>query len=176
MDTDIEAIERIKKGDKEAYKIIVTRYMRQAYFIALGFVGDPEDALDLSQTAFIKAYKSLSQFDHQKPFFPWFYTILKNLCLNFNKRKKRRPIVPLEIIDESTVTSGYKENIKEAVWEAISKLPDPEREVIILKYFQDLSYKEMAEILDCPIGTIMSRLYYARKRLKEYLRRYFERP
>lgn len=176
MENDVEVIERIKRGDKEAYRFIVTKYMRQAYFIALGFVGDPDDALDLSQTAFIKAYKSLPQFDHSRPFLPWFYTILKNLCVNFNKRRRRNLTAPLEVVDESTASPGHREDIEEIIWEAISKLPDPEREVIILKYFQDLSYKEMAEIVGCPIGTIMSRLYYARKKLKEDLRRHFEEP
>ena len=96
MEIDVEIINRIKKGNKEAYGIIVKKYMKKAYFLALGFVGDTNDALDLSQMAFIKAYRSLSSFDQKRPFLPWFYVILRNLCLNFVKRKKAIPMVPLE--------------------------------------------------------------------------------
>lgn len=88
MEIDVEIINRVKKGNKEAYGIIVKKYMKKAYFMALGLVGDSNDALDLSQTAFIKAYRSLSGFDQKRPFLPWFYAILRNLCLNFIKRKK----------------------------------------------------------------------------------------
>jgi RNA polymerase sigma-70 factor (ECF subfamily) len=176
METDSEIIDKVKKGNKEAYGIIVKKYMRKAYFIALGWVGDSNDALDLSQTAFIKAYRHLSKFDQRRPFPPWFYAILRNLCFNFIKRKKSIPIIPLEETAELHLAlpeKKYQEDTREIVGRAISSLPDLEREVILLKYFQELSYKEMAEMLNCPIGTIMSRLYYARKKLKEKLEKYF---
>jgi len=172
MEDDTEVFDRIKKGDKEAYKIIVQKYMKRAYFTALGFVGNRDDALDLSQIAFIKAYRSLPKFDHQRSFFPWFYAILRNLCFNFIKKRKRSQIIPIEIVGNSNLVSlrNDQEAIKEIVWRAISTLPNQEKEIILLKYFQDLSYKEIAEVLNCPIGTVMSRLYYARKKLKEKLR------
>ena len=172
MESDIEVLNRIKRGDKEAYKIIVKKYMKRAYFTALGFVGNRDDALDLSQIAFIKAYRGLSKFDHQKSFFPWFYTILRNLCFNFIKKRRRSQTIPIEIVKNSNLVAlrDDQEAIKESVWKAISALPDQEKEIILLKYFQDLPYKEIAEILNCPIGTVMSRLYYARKKLKEKLR------
>ncbi len=177
METDVEIINKVKKGDTEAYGIIVKKYMKKAYFVALGFVGDTNDALDLSQTAFIKAYRSLPGFDQKKPFLPWFYRILRNLCFNFMKRKKSISIIPLEKVKEPYLAlkkRNYQEERGEIVGKAISSLPYPEREVILLKYFQEYSYKEMAEIVSCPIGTIMSRLYYARKKLKENLEKYFE--
>jgi len=176
METDSEVIDKVKKGDKEAYGIIVKKYMRKAYFIALGFVGDSNDALDLSQTAFIKAYRSLPKFDQKRSFFPWFYAILRNLCLNFIKRKRLIPVIPLENVAESNLKllkKSYQEDTREIVGKAISSLPELESEVILLKYFQELSYKEMAQMLNCPIGTIMSRLYYARRKLKEKLEKYF---
>lgn len=177
MEEDFEIINKVKKGDKEAYGIIVKKYMKKAYFLALSFVGDTNDALDLSQTAFIKAYMSISRFDQKKPFLPWFYSILRNLCFNFMKRKKLISIIPLEKVDKSNSAlwkKDHTEDTREIVGKAISSLSSPGREVILLRYFQEYSYKEMAEMLGCPIGTIMSRLYYARKKLKENLEKYFE--
>ena len=145
--------------------------------MALGLVGDSNDALDLSQTAFIKAYRSLSKFEQKKPFLPWFYAILRNICFNFIRRKKLIPMISLEKVSQSDLVpwkKNYQEDMKEIVAKAISLLPPQEREVILLKYFQEYSYKEMAQILNCPIGTVMSRLYYARKKLKGNLEKYFE--
>ncbi len=177
MEIDVEVINRVKKGDKEAYGIIVKKYMKKAYFLALGFVGDTNDALDLSQMAFIKAYRSLSSFDQERPFLPWFYAILRNLCLNFVKRKKVIPMIPLEEANQSDPAlcqEDHRNEMKEIVGDAIVSLSAEAREVILLKYFQECSYKEMTEILNCPVGTIMSRLYYARKKLRENLERYFD--
>ena len=108
---------------------------------------------------------------------PWFYAILRNLCLNFVKRKKVIPMIPLEEAcqsDPALCQEDHPEDMKEIVGKAISSLSAEAREVILLKYFQEYSYREMAQILDCPVGTIMSRLYYARKKLKENLERYFD--
>lgn len=177
MEIDVEIINRVKKGNKEAYGIIVKKYMKKAYFVALGLVGDSDDALDLSQTAFIKAYRSLSSFDQKRPFLPWFYAILRNLCLNFVKRKKVIPMIPLEEANQSDPAlcqKDHREDMKEIVAKAVSSLSAEAREVILLKYFQEYSYKEMAQILNCPVGTIMSRLYYARRKLKGNLEKYFE--
>ena len=177
METDVEIVNRVKKGNKEAYGIVVKKYRKKAYFLALGFVGDTNDALDLSQMSFIKTYRSLSSFDQKRPFLPWFYAIFRNLCLNFVKRKKVIPMVPLEEANQSDPAlcqEGHGEDMKEIVGRAISLLSVDAREVIFLKYFQEYSYREMAQILDCPVGTIMSRLYYARKKLKENLEKYLE--
>lgn len=177
MEADIEIINKVKEGDTEAYGIIVKKYYEKAYFVALGFVGDPNDALDLSQTALYKAYESLSRFDEEKPFLPWFYHILRNLCFNFMKKKKLISIIPLEKANESDPALWQKdcpEDTREIVGRAITCLSSPERKAILLKYFQEYSCKEMAEILRCPMGTIMSRLYYARKKLKENLEKYMD--
>lgn len=130
MEIDVEIINRVKKGNKEAYGIIVKKYMKKAYFMALGLVGDSNDALDLSQTAFIKAYRSLSGFDQKRPFLPWFYAILRNLCLNFIKRKKSISIIPLQEGAQSDILPGrkdYQEDMKEIVSKAISSLSYQER-------------------------------------------------
>lgn len=179
MEKDSEIIERVKKGNKEAYGVIVKKYMRKAYSLALGFVGNTHDALDLSQTAFIKAYRSLPAFDQNRPFLPWFYAILRNLCINHMRRKKTIPMIPLET--ETQADPGHElrrekhqKDMQELVARAISLLPHSEREVVLLKYFQGHTYKEIGEMMSCPLGTVMSRLYYARRKLRDYLEKYLE--
>lgn len=170
-----EALERVMKGDKDAYRVIVERYKQRAYYTALGFVNNPEDALDISQDAFVRAYKALGTFDLSKPFFPWFYKIIRNLCFDFLKKRKRIREVPLEDVEKREDGLGVEEVyrrkvLKEKVWEAISQLSPDEREVVLLRFFQDLSYKEISGVLECPIGTVMSRLYYTKRKLRDKLK------
>jgi len=163
-----EVIERVKKGNKEAYQLIVVRYMKRAYYIALGFVHNHEDALDISQDSFIKAFRKIKGFNTQRPFFPWFYKLMKNLCLDHLKRRSRIQEIPLE---ETQVMNEEREDreLKETLWRGIERLPLEQREVIILRYFQQMSYQEIAEITEKPLGTVMSSLYYAKKKLREII-------
>lgn len=166
-----EILESVQKGDKEAYGLIVKRYMHAAYYIALGFVHNQQDALDVSQDAFIKAFRKIKMFDTHMPFFPWFYRLMKNLCIDHLKRKRRMSEVPLEdakVLDEAR----DDREMKEALWKGIRELPFDQREVIILRYFRQMSYAEIAELIGRPIGTVMSSLYYAKKKLKGILGRY----
>lgn len=166
-----EIIELVKKGEKEAYQVIVTRYMKTAYYIVLGFVHNHQDALDISQEAFIKTFRKIKSFDNQRPFFPWFYKLMKNLCLDHIKRCKRLKEIPLENV---RILEEEKEDreLKEVLWRGIETLPFEQREIIILRYFRQYSYQEIAEIMGKPIGTVMSSLYYAKKKLKEVVGRY----
>ena len=166
-----EILERVQKGDKEAYGQIVKRYMHSAYYVALGFVHNQQDALDVSQDAFIKAFRKIKLFDTRMPFFPWFYRVLKNLCLDQLKRKNRMRAVPL---DDVQVLSAEKDDreLKETLWKGIDKLPFEQKEIVILRYFQQLSYAEIAELIGRPVGTVMSSLFYAKKKLKEIIGKY----
>jgi len=174
---DILLVKKVLKGEKKAYEVIVKKYMKRAYFIALGFTGNHQDALDLSQEAFIKAYRSLRKFNLSMSFYPWFYTILKNLCLNFIKKNKEISTVPLKIEDERELDKSLgplndvqRKQTKKIIWRAISELPVKEREIILLRYFQELSYEEISKLTGCPSGTVMSRLYYAKKKLRDNLK------
>jgi RNA polymerase sigma-70 factor (ECF subfamily) len=165
---DSEIIEAVKRGEREAYRRIVDRYKRRAYHVALGFVGDPQDALDVSQVAFIKAYRNIKGFDTTRAFLPWFYRILRNLCLDHIRRSRRRREVPLS--EALVVADGSAEReTHRALRRAIDGLAVEQREVVILHYFEGLSYKEMASTLGKPMGTIMSTLYHARQQLKRAL-------
>lgn len=163
-----EILSHVKAGDKRAYERIVLKYMKRAYFIALCFVHNHEDALDISQEAFIRAYRRMRTFDLRRPFFPWFYEILKNLCLDHLRHRHQKKEIPL---DGSTVIRTRPEDreMKATLWKAINSLPPDQREIILLRYFQQLSYREIAELTNKPVGSVMSGLFYARMKLKETL-------
>ncbi len=179
MENEREIVVRWKRGDKKAFEEIVRYYKTEAFLIAFGFVGDREDARDLSQDAFIKAYQARDRFDTERPFYPWFYRILKNHCLNFLKRqvKGHEPLYyddhpGKERFTASTPTpleSLERTERHQILRSAINSLSLEHKEVIILKNFKGYSYAEIADILEVPIGTVMSRLYYARKMLKEII-------
>lgn len=176
-DDERELIERWRAGDRKAFGELVRLYMSDAYLIALGFAGNSEDARDLSQDAFVKAFEARKKFDPTRPFYPWLYRILKNHCLNFVQRKARKhePLYYDEQPSQERFASGGRTPLEELEKEervaimraAIEQLSFEHREVIILKNFKGYSYQQMAEVLDIPIGTVMSRLYYARKMLKD---------
>ena len=166
----------IETSKKEYFGTLVKQNMNRAYFTALGFVGSHDAALDLSQEAFIKAYKNFTKFDRKKKFFTWYYSILKNLCMNYIRdKKKRKENHFIEIENENLNADNVSEKIESAeilslMEKAIEELTFEEREVIILREFEGHSYKEISELLNIPIGSVMSRLFYARKKLAEKLR------
>jgi RNA polymerase sigma-70 factor, ECF subfamily len=181
--TESELIKRSQEGDKHAFGIIVNRYKKRAYFSALGFVHQHERAMDLSQEAFVKTWQAIKKIDASRNFFTWYYTILKNTCLNEIRKisTSAKPYSQIasntleEIEDRGMDSSGAieKDELKQTVWQAINQLKESEKEILMLREFQDFSYSEIAEILNCPQGTVMSRLYSARKALKDKLKKYF---
>lgn len=171
-----------ESSSKDAFEAIVKKHMKDAYFIALGLVGNHEDALELSQEAFFRAYRNLKQLSSQSKFFPWFYQILKNLCFSHLRRMKVRQAESLEELGQDGIEPVISEcfdptviaernETKDRIWKAIGQLDVKHKEVIILRHFRSLSYEEMSKILFCSKGTVTSRLYYARKRMKEILDR-----
>jgi RNA polymerase sigma-70 factor (ECF subfamily) len=176
---EIITMQRCRRGSPEAFESLVNRYMKDAYFIALGFVGNREDAMDLSQEAFVRAYRNIKHVKPDRRFFPWFYQILKNLCISHLRKRRYRKASSLDGEDCPEVAAttdcfspevvAQRNETKDKVWQAISKLDAKHREVIILRHFQNMSYDQIAEALFCNKGTVTSRLYYARKRLQELL-------
>lgn len=162
-----------KRGDKRAYEALVRRYMSDAYLVAYGYVGNAEDARDLSQEAFVKVYQARARFDEERPFYPWLYRVLRNHCLNFLRRGRvevsiddanaHREIASQQSTALEDLESDERRRIVRA---AIARLSDDHREIIVLKNFKECSYKEISEILEIPIGTVMSRLFYARQALR----------
>ncbi|HDL04184.1 MAG: RNA polymerase subunit sigma-24 [Candidatus Zixiibacteriota bacterium] len=170
---DNNLIAEIVDGDKTAMRALVEKYKRKAYFLALGMVGNSDEAMDISQEAFIRVFKSAKKFDQKQKFFPWFYSIIANLCKNDLQRREKRDskAVDLEESDFLLVDEGNPETKlirkEEAamIRKALSELSFEDREIIVLKHFRDMSYDEIAKLLNIPKGTVMSRLYYARKKL-----------
>lgn len=178
---ELVLIDPARRGSKEAFESIVKMYMKNAYFIALGLVGNRDDALELSQEAFILAYRNIKRLKPNRKFFPWFYQILRNVCFSHLRKRRYRQTrsleefreqgSPVEVDDLFTPDVVAERNeTKDMIWKAIGKLDDKHREVIILRHFQNLSYEQIAQNLFCSRGTVMSRLYHARKKLKELLR------
>lgn len=178
-----KCVEQLKMGNKEALEPIVEYYKKRAYGIALGLVRNPEDAMEMSQLAFIKAYRSISNFDNQRAFFPWFYQIIRNTCLNFLEKKKRLREEALEDLQEEQTQTIFalarnpEEDYRSAelrilLAEAIRALKPKEREILLMQHFYQMSYAEIADTLEIPIGTVMSRLYQARNALRGYLEKH----
>ncbi|MFH1865050.1 MAG: sigma-70 family RNA polymerase sigma factor [Candidatus Eisenbacteria bacterium] len=173
---DAELALKAKRGDIDAFGELVERYKERAYMIALGFVGSPDDAMDLSQEAFVKAFKAMRTFKDGADFYPWFYAVLRNTCFNFLRRRKTRRESSLDAAQEygfdvaggapDPSTTLERKEMRALVRAEIDKLAPVHREILLLRHFELLSYKEMAGVLGCPIGTVMSRLYAARQALK----------
>lgn len=158
---------KVKRGVKKAFEPIVKIYMKKAYYCALSFVGNEEDALELSQEGFVRAFRSIKRYDLKKNFFPWLYQIIKNLCLDFLNKRKKDLIMSEKLKAIDLEKTREKRIDKESVWQAIETLKPEQREIIVLKYFQNYSYREIADIMDKPLGSIMSSLYYSKQKLKK---------
>jgi RNA polymerase sigma-70 factor (ECF subfamily) len=156
---------------KSGFEQLVKQNMRRAYFVALGFTGAHDPAMELSQEAFIRAYRNFNNFDKDKNFFTWYYKILKNLCLNFLRdNKNRKTELYLEpgdaLLTGKSPEEIFEENeLVQELYLAMDKLNAEEREILVLREFEEMSYHEISALLNIPEGTVMSRLYYARKKL-----------
>lgn len=173
-------IARAQKGDRIAFGNLVRHYQKHAYSIAYGFVGNREDALELAQDSFVKAYKAIRRFDLRMPFYPWLYRIIKNTCLNYIKKRNRRGEYSLNSMMEkgkdfpttrkSPEHTAILQELKGVLGQALSCISEHHREIIVLRHIHEKSYAEIADCLDIPHGTVMSRLHGARKSLKKEMK------
>ncbi len=162
MDDGI-AIEKCRNGEQEAFRHLVERYQKQAVSHATLILANREDASDAAQEAFIDAFRALKNFDTSRPFYPWFYVLLRNRCFKLAARKRET-----ESIEETMIVahnSAVQAEDLLALENALRSLDLEEREIVTLKYFDGLSYKELAGRLKIPEGTVMSRLFHARRKL-----------
>ena len=174
--TDRTLVLRAQRGERAAFGELVTRYMQRAYYTALGLVGNHDDALDLSQEAFARAFRARATIDAERPFFPWLYQIIRRLCFNHTRdqRSRRQKLeragswlaeTTMGVRPLSPEQAAERTELRERVAAAIDRLAEREREALVLREFEGLRYREIAELLGIPIGTVMSRLYRARKSL-----------
>jgi len=190
---DEELVEMAQNGDRNAFTILVKRYQDRIYNLIYRYVGNVEDALDLTQETFIKAFVKLGEFRGNSKFYTWLYRIAVNACIDFRRRERISivhwdDIKPNEFdrldMDESMNSVDVvgednnpemhmlKSELKQIVREAISALPEHLRIVLILREYEDLSYEEIASIVGCRVGTVKSRLFQAREMLKRKLSPY----
>lgn len=173
--TERSLILRAQAGDRQAFGELVTKYMRRTYFAALGLVGSHEDALDLSQDAFVRTLRAVTSIDPDRPFYPWLYQTVRRLSFNFLRdRSSRRQKLEeashwLTDAVESPDRAAERAEQRTLLEAAIARLSPTEREVLVLREFEGLKYREIGELLGIPNGTVMSRLYAARQSLAQQL-------
>jgi RNA polymerase sigma-70 factor, ECF subfamily len=161
---DAAAIKTCQQGDREAFRHLVERYQRRALSHALAILLNRDDAEDAVQEAFIDAFKAIGTFDTSRTFYQWFYVLLRNRCYKLTSKRR-----PTESLDEAlllTSPRGMADETRIALEKALHSLTREEREIVSLKYFSGLSYDELATHLQIPRGTVMSRLFYARRKLQ----------
>jgi len=177
-DGDCELVLLTLKGRQDAYGTLVNRYRERSVRVATAMVGDIDLARDLTQDSFLKAYRALGTFDLNAPFLPWFYRILKNTCRDQLRRRGRFKSVidrlKPTLKDKGDLWDEIKSrDIAALVHKAMKKLGENEREILSLRHFSGFTYDEIAELLQIPRGTVMSRLHYARKTLRCVLEKDF---
>ena len=181
--TDKELVKRVQKGDKGAFDVLVLKYEQKIVNLVMRYVRDPEQALDISQEAFIKASRALPRFRGDSAFSPWLYRIAVNTAKNYLAAQRRRPTdIELDLQDpeqyglhaklkETDTPEGVSlsNELKETVERAIAALPEDLRTAIILRELEGMSYEEIAQTMECPVGTVRSRLFRARADLRDRL-------
>ncbi len=185
---DEDLIRAAVAGDAAAFRELLERYKKRAFGVAIGIVGDPDEAQDVVQDAFIKAYYNLKEFRFGSNFYTWFYRLLVNQAIDRWRKTSRAAAVPLEekwLSEESSPPDtvafprtpeelmGNRE-LTEALDRAIGALPEYHRAVIVLREVDGLAYEEIAKVMKCSVGTVMSRLHYARAKLKDALKEHRE--
>jgi RNA polymerase sigma-70 factor (ECF subfamily) len=171
-------ISRCQKGDQEALKEIFDQYHQKVYRVAYGVVREREEALDIVQEVFIKLYRSIRNFKGKSKFYTYLYRMAMNTAIDHSRKIKKSPFLSLDGMEGFQPTEREEKNpdhtflrkeLQERVKGALEKLPLDQKKALIFREVEGLSYQEMAESMGCSIGTVMSRLHYARKRIRELL-------
>lgn len=184
-EADLQLVERVQSGDREAFGLLVSKYQRKLLRLVMRLVRDPAEAEDVTQETFIKAYRALPNFRGESAFYTWLYRIGVNTAKNWLVAHGRRMPVMSEIVDDES--EGIEEGvllrddetpdrvlmsrqIGETVNAAMEALPEDLRTAISLREIEGLSYEEIAQVMDCPIGTVRSRIFRAREAIAARLK------
>ena len=180
---DEQLVERVQRGDKNAFNLLVKKYQHKVVNLVARYVNNPGDVPDVAQEAFIKAYRALPTFRGESAFYTWLYRIAVNTAKNYLTSQGRRPPSSDVEEEEAEYYGGGEalqevatpenltltDEIKRTVFSAIEALPEDLRTAITLRELEGLSYEEIAEIMDCPVGTVRSRIFRAREAIDKKL-------
>ena len=180
--TDEELVARSRGGDLDSFNQLVLRWERPIYALAYRVIGREEDARDVAQEAFLRAFRALGGFKGQAKFSSWLYRITLNLCRDWMRRERRTPIVQapegldiIELAGEAEPSEPIEDvlsrkDLGRAVEKAMALLPEEQRTAIIMKEYHGLTFQEIADLLDCPLSTVKTRLYQGLSVLRKQLR------
>ncbi len=182
---DRHVVGHCQQGDLDAYEILVNRYRQKVYGLAFSMLRNEADATDIAQEAFVRAWKSIGKFKRDSSFYTWIYRITTNLCIDYVRKRKRQPTAEFEETIErptdanvvvppssnpSPRTEAERGELREQIDAALGQLSPDHRAVIQLREFEGMDYAAIAKSLQCSMGTVMSRLHYARKHLQTLLK------
>lgn len=182
--SDQELVERVQKGDKRAFDLLVAKYQYKVMGLIGRYVSDKHEVMDVAQESFIKAYRAIGNFRGESAFYTWLYRIAVNTAKNHLVGKSRRPPGSDVALDDEEAYTGYEQladietpestlnrnRLESVVYETINKLPDELKTAITLREFEGLSYEEIAHIMECPVGTVRSRIFRARDAIEQRVR------
>jgi len=188
-DTDKELVRRVQKGDRHAFDLLFSRYQHKILNLVSRYLRDREDVEDVAQEAFIKAFRALPRFRGESAFYTWLYRIAINTAKNHIVARSRRPPgVDVDVEDaefmegtdalresESPEAALARDELSAEIDLAISQLPDDLRSAVTLREFDGLTYEQIAEIMDCPVGTVRSRIFRAREAIDTRIEPFLQR-
>ena len=183
--SDSQLVARVQKGDKQAFDLLVLKHQYKVHAIISRYIKDFDEVNDVVQEAFIKAYRALENFRGESAFYTWLYRIAVNTAKNYLVSRNRRPLSfdvdatnsqyseeNIQLQDhDSPENILYKNELESVINDAVSELPEDLRTALMLREFEDLSYEQISDIMDCPVGTVRSRIFRAREALEEKIKK-----
>lgn len=191
---DLTLVERVRTGDQRAFKLLVERYQRKVFSVALGMLKDKEEARDVAQEAFVKVYRYLDHFKGDASFYTWLYRITVNICIDVIRKKgsggTREAVefdetVKMDVAEANIGALGsrlgtnpqksaLRAELAQRITEAIHQIPEAHRQILLLREVEGMSYEDLSRTLNIPKGTVMSRLFHARLKMQKILGEYLE--
>lgn len=180
--TDLQLVRKVRNGDRAAFDLLVVKYQSRVASIISRYVYDSQEVMDLTQETFVKAFRAIDRFRGDSAFYTWLYRIAVNTAKNFLEARGRRPQGSADVADAENFDDGgrlrdpasperllQREQLQKALAEAIAGLPEELRSAFLLREYDGLSYEDIARILECPIGTVRSRIFRARDSVDRHL-------
>jgi len=190
---DLTLVKRVRSGDQRAFRLLVERYQRKVYGVALGMLKDKEEARDVAQEAFIKVYRYIDHFKGDASFYTWLYRITVNVCIDVIRKRRSGhgeavefdESLPMDVNEANLGALGsrlgtnpqkgaLRRELAEKIQEALEQVPEKHRAILLLREVEGMSYEDLARTLEIPKGTVMSRLFHARAKVQKILNEYLE--